>query len=120
MEKVRKYVRKTASWSGDEMSVKVRIPTLLQTITHGIEEADAPAGTVIAVINSLEEVYPGFGEKLIEGDRIKKFINIYVNEEDIRFLQGEQTQAKDGDEIFIIPAIAGGSSNSFSGEEEGL
>ncbi len=96
------------------MSVKVRVPTLLQTITNGMEEIDAPAGTVIAIIEGLDKLYPGFGEKITEGGRVRKFINIYINEDDIRFLQGEQTQAADGDEISIIPAIAGGSSNAFS------
>ncbi len=102
------------------MSVRVRIPTLLRSITCGINEADMAAGTVISIIEGLDRIYPGFEEKITEGGKIKKSINVYVNEVNVRSLQGERTQANDGDEISIIPAIAGGSSNSFSYEEEGL
>ncbi|HTZ17948.1 MAG TPA: MoaD/ThiS family protein [Dissulfurispiraceae bacterium] len=98
------------------MSVKVIIPSFLQTITCGDTEADAPAGNVNDIIRGLDRLYPGFEDKITGDGGIKEFINIYVNDENIRFLQGELTQARDGDEISIIPVIAGGSSNAFSGE----
>ena len=107
---------------GDEMTVKVRIPALLQTFTRGRDEVAVTSGTVIGIIAALDEEYPGIGEKITDGGKVRGFINIYVNEDDIRFLQGEETRVKDGDEVSIIPAIAGGSSNAYQGEmnKEGL
>ena len=90
------------------MSVRVRIPTPLQALTNGREEVDARPASVIDIVRELDESYPGVMARVADDGRIRKFINIYINEDDIRFLQGEQTQAKDGDEITIIPAIAGG------------
>lgn len=90
------------------MAVKVRIPTPLQRLTQGKEEVEGKAGTVIDLINDLESKYPGIAERISEGGKIRRFVNIYVNEEDIRFLQAEQTPVKDGDEVSIVPAIAGG------------
>ncbi len=88
---------------------KVRIPTPLQRLTGGKEEVQASGATVIEVVNALEKQFPGIGERLAEGGKIRRFVNIYVNEEDIRFLKAEQTAVKDGDEVSIVPAIAGGS-----------
>ncbi len=90
------------------MAVKVRIPTPLQRLTHGKEEVEGKSGTIIQLIKELETDYPGILERIVEGDKIRRFVNIYINEEDIRFLQAEQTMVKDGDEVSIIPAIAGG------------
>lgn len=90
------------------MAVKVLIPTPLQRLTQGKENVEAAAGTIIEVVADLDKKYPGFGERISEGGRIRRFVNIYVNEEDIRFLQAENTVVKDGDEVSIIPAIAGG------------
>ena len=88
--------------------VKVRIPTPLQRMTGGKEEVEGKTGTVIDLINDLEVRHPGIAERISEGGKVRRFVNIYVNEEDIRFLQAEQTQVKDGDEVSIVPAIAGG------------
>ena len=105
------------------MAIKVRIPTPLQTLTQGTEEIEVLPGknsellTVSDLIRDLDKAYPGFEEKIIEAGKIRRFINIYVKEEDIRSLQGEQTPVKDGDEVTIIPAIAGGSSNALSEEQ---
>lgn len=90
------------------MAVKVLIPTPLQRLTQGKENVEAAAGTIIELVADLDKKYPGFGERISEGGRIRRFVNIYVNEEDIRFLQAENTVVKDGDEVSIIPAIAGG------------
>ncbi len=90
------------------MAVKVRIPTPLQRLTQGKEEVEGKAGTVMALIQDLDARYPGIGERISEGGKVRRFVNIYVNEEDIRFLQTEQTAVKDGDEVSIVPAIAGG------------
>ena len=90
------------------MAVKVRIPTPLQRLTEGKEEVEGKPGRIIDLINDLDARYPGLGERVSEGGKIRRFVNIYVNEEDIRFLQGEDTEVKDGDEVSIVPAIAGG------------
>ncbi len=90
------------------MAVKVRIPTPLQKLTQGKEEIEGKAGTIIELISDLDMLYPGILERIAEGGKVRRFINIYVNEEDIRFLNAEQTIVKDGDEVSIIPAIAGG------------
>jgi molybdopterin synthase sulfur carrier subunit len=90
------------------MAVKVRIPTPLQRLTGGREEVEAVPGRVIDVVGELDRQFPGMGERISEGGKIRRFVNIYVNEEDIRFLKAEETEVKDGDEVSIVPAIAGG------------
>ncbi|MDP1759419.1 MAG: MoaD/ThiS family protein [Thermodesulfovibrionales bacterium] len=90
------------------MAVKVRIPTPLQRLAQGKEEVEGSPGTIINLVNELEKKFPGIGERISEGGKIRRFVNIYVNEEDIRFLQAEATVVKDGDEVSIVPAIAGG------------
>jgi molybdopterin synthase sulfur carrier subunit len=94
---------------GEDMAVKVRIPTPLQRLTQGKEEVEGTPGTIMNLVKELEEKFPGIGERISEGGKVRRFVNIYVNEEDIRFLQAEATVVKDGDEVSIVPAIAGGS-----------
>jgi molybdopterin synthase sulfur carrier subunit len=91
------------------MAVKVRIPTPLQRLTQGKEEVAGKTGTIIDLVLALDKDYPGIAERISENGKIRRFVNIYLNEEDIRFLSGEATPVKDGDEVSIIPAIAGGS-----------
>jgi molybdopterin synthase sulfur carrier subunit len=91
------------------MAVKVRIPTPLQRLTQGKEEVEGVSGTIIELIQDLDRKFPGIGERISEGGKVRRFVNVYVNEEDIRFLKAEETTVKDGDEISIVPAIAGGS-----------
>lgn len=90
------------------MAVKVKIPVPLQRITQGKEEVEGAAGTVISLINDLDQKYPGLAERISEDGKLRRFVNIYVNEEDVRFMKNEETEVKDGDEVSIIPAIAGG------------
>ncbi|NOX20405.1 MAG: MoaD/ThiS family protein [Nitrospirae bacterium] len=90
------------------MAVKVRIPTPLQRLTEGKAEVEGKPGKIIDLINDLDSRYPGLAERVSENGKIRRFVNIYVNEEDIRFLDGENTEVKDGDEVSIVPAIAGG------------
>ncbi len=92
------------------MAVKVRIPTPLQRLTQGKEEVEAISGKVIELVGDLDKKFPGIGERISENGKIRRFVNIYVNDEDIRFLNAEETVVKDGDEVSIVPAIAGGSS----------
>lgn len=91
------------------MSVIVRIPTPLRKITADQDRVSADGGSVSECINSLEASYPGLKERLCdESGEIRRFVNIYVNGEDVRFLQGLATPLKDGDEVSIVPAVAGG------------
>lgn len=91
------------------MAIVVRIPTPLQRFTQNQSQVEAKGDTVIEVIDDLERTFPGVRERLCDDERgIRKFINVYVNDEDIRFMDGAKTVVKDGDELSIIPAIAGG------------
>jgi molybdopterin synthase sulfur carrier subunit len=90
------------------MTIKVRIPTPLQKLTNGNAEVECSVKNVTELIDALERDYPGMQERLSESGKIRRFINIYVNDEDIRFLNKEDTVLKDGDTISIVPAIAGG------------
>lgn len=91
------------------MSILIRVPTPLRAVTKGQGELTAEATSVQDLIDRLEQDYAGIKARLCEDDgNIRRFINIYVNEEDIRFLQGTATPLKPGDEVSIVPAIAGG------------
>ncbi|HEY1662483.1 MAG TPA: MoaD/ThiS family protein [Verrucomicrobiae bacterium] len=91
------------------MPKKVRIPTPLRKLTNNEELVEVNAPTIGEAIAELQTRFPGIGERLVDekGD-VRRFVNVYVNEEDIRFLKNRETPLKDGDEISIIPAIAGG------------
>ena len=91
------------------MTVTVRIPTPLRTLTGGQEEVNAHGRTVRDVIDDLETHYPGMRERLCDDKGVRRFVNIYANDEDIRFLENLDTELKDGDALQIVPAIAGGS-----------
>lgn len=91
------------------MSVKIRIPTPLQKLTNNQSEVEVSGASVKAVLAALEEKHPGLRERLYdEKGTLRRFINFYVNDEDIRFMKSEETELKDGDELSIVPAIAGG------------
>lgn len=91
------------------MAITVRIPTPLRKLTNNEELVEVNASNVGEAINELQSRYPGIQERLVdESGEIRRFVNVYVNEEDIRFLQNKETALKDNDEISIIPAIAGG------------
>lgn len=92
--------------------VKVRIPTPLQKLTNNQREVEAEASDIRGLLESLEKQFPGIKERICdEQGCLRRFVNIYVNNEDVRFLKGEETELKDGDQISIIPAIAGGASD---------
>jgi len=86
----------------------VRIPTPLRTLTGGSDEVKAAGSTVGAVIADLESKYPGMKDRLLDEKGVRRFVNVYVGDEDIRFLEGLETELKGGEQISIIPAIAGG------------
>jgi MoaD family protein len=91
------------------MSVEVRVPTVLRKHTGGARVVEADGPTVAGVIEQLEQQFPGFKEELInETGQVRQFVNIYVNDEDIRFLDRLETKVGDGDSVAILPAVAGG------------
>jgi len=89
--------------------IKVRIPTPLRPLTKGQGEVEATAANITEMIETLNSAHPGLKDRLCDDKgELRRFVNIYVNEEDIRFLKGKETSLKDGDEVSIVPAIAGG------------
>jgi molybdopterin synthase sulfur carrier subunit len=91
------------------MPVNVRIPTPLRKLTKEKDIVQASGATIQEIIDGLEKEYPGLKERICdERGELRRFVNVYLNDEDIRFAQGRSTPVKDGDEISVIPAIAGG------------
>lgn len=90
------------------MDTIVRIPAALRTLTGGADEVKGSGSTVGAVIEDLETRHPGLKDRLLDEKGVRRFINIYVGEEDVRFTGGLATELKSGDQISIVPAIAGG------------
>lgn len=91
------------------MSVMVRIPTPLRKMTGGKDKVEVESTTLGEMVDTLESTYPGFKERLVdENGDLRYFVNIYVNGEDVRFLQGLETATSTGDEVSIVPAVAGG------------
>ncbi len=88
---------------------KVRIPTPLRKLTNALEVIDAAGATIAEVLENVEKAFPGLKERICdENGQVRRFVNVFVNDEDIRFLQESATPVKDADEISIVPAIAGG------------
>ena len=92
------------------MAVKVRVPTPLRKFTQGADEVSAQGNNVKAIVEDLEKSFPGIKERICdETGKVRRFVNVYVNGDDIRFLQNLETSLKEGDSVSIVPAIAGGS-----------
>ena len=91
------------------MSVTVRVPTTLRTLTAGASEIAVDGATVSEVLDQLEAAHPGFKERLLDGEgQLRRFVNLYVADDDVRFREGMDTAVADGDTVSIIPAVAGG------------
>ena len=91
------------------MSVRVRVPTPLRRFTGGADEISVSGATIAAVVEDLEQHHPGIKERICDDEgKVRRFVNIFVNGDDIRFLSNLDTAVKDGDEVSIVPAIAGG------------
>ncbi len=86
----------------------VRIPTPLRTLTGGKDEVEASGGTIAELVENLESKHPGIRDRLLDEKGVRRFINIFVGDEDIRFLEGLKTELKGNEQISIVPAIAGG------------
>jgi sulfur-carrier protein len=91
------------------MSVTVRVPTTLRTLTAGSSEVAVEGDTVGKVLDNLEAAHPGFKDRLLDGDgSLRRFVNLFVADDDVRFLDGLDTPVPDGETVSIIPAVAGG------------
>jgi molybdopterin synthase sulfur carrier subunit len=91
------------------MAVRVRVPTPLRKFTQGADEVSAQGNNIRAIVDDLDKNFPGIKERICdETGKIRRFVNVYVNGDDIRFLQNLETSLKEGDNISIVPAIAGG------------
>jgi molybdopterin synthase sulfur carrier subunit len=91
------------------MSVTVRVPTTLRTLTGGASEVSVDGATVGQVLQSLEGAHPGFAERLLDdAGGLRRFVNVFVADDDVRFLDGLDTPVPDGETVSIIPAVAGG------------
>ena len=90
------------------MPIEVRIPTILRTYTGGEKAVDANGATLAALIEDLDASHPGLGDRLLENGDLRRFVNVYVNDEDVRFEGGLDAATPDGAQVSIIPAVAGG------------
>ena len=90
------------------MAVEVRIPTILRSLTGEQKAVTAEGGTLSAVIDDLEANHAGLKDRLINDGKLHRFVNVYVNDEDVRFSGGLDTEVADGDSVTILPAVAGG------------
>lgn len=90
------------------MAVEVRIPTILRPYTGGEKAVPAQGATLAEVVADLDSRYPGIGDRLLDEAGLRRFVNVYVNDEDVRFLDGLQTPLRDADSVTILPAVAGG------------
>ena len=90
------------------MAIEVRIPTILRTYTGGEKAVNASGATLAALIEDLEANHPGIKERLIDAGDLRRFVNVYVNDEDVRFTGGLETSLSDGDQVVVLPAVAGG------------
>ena len=90
------------------MAIEVRVPTILRPYTKDAKVVEASGATVAEIIADLEANYPGIGERLMDERGLRRFVNVYLNDEDVRFLQGLETPVADGDSITVLPAVAGG------------
>ncbi len=90
------------------MSISITIPTILRPLTNGEKKVQAQGETVADIIQFLDTQYPGIGERLVKDGQVHRFVNIYVNENDIRFSDGLETRTQTGDSLTVLPAVAGG------------
>jgi sulfur-carrier protein len=90
------------------MSVEVRIPTILRQYTGGEKAVEGSGESLVELIDDLESRHPGLRERLVDEKGLRRFVNVYLNDEDVRFLGGLATTVSDGDNVTVLPAVAGG------------
>ena len=91
------------------MAIEVRIPTFLRSYTGGAKAVEGSGATLDDLLNNLDAAHGGLRERLVDGEKLRRFVNVYLNDEDVRFLGGLETPVKDGDTVTVLPAVAGGS-----------
>ena len=91
------------------MAIEVRIPTILRTYTGGAKVVETSGSTLGELIKNLDAAHAGIGDRLLDGEALRRFVNVYLNDEDVRFLGGLETPVSDGDTVTVLPAVAGGS-----------
>ena len=89
------------------MAIEVRIPTILRSYTGGAKAVESSGTTLDELLNNLDAAHGGLRERLVDGEKLRRFVNVYLNDEDVRFLGGLETPVKDGDTVTVIPAVAG-------------
>jgi sulfur-carrier protein len=92
------------------MAIEVRIPTILRTYTDGAKQVEGNGSTLDELLADLESKHAGLRERLVDDKGLRRFVNVYLNDEDVRFLDGLETPVKDGDTVTVLPAVAGGRS----------
>jgi molybdopterin converting factor small subunit len=90
------------------MAIEVRIPTILRTFTGGAKVVESSGSTLGELIKNLDASHAGIGDRLVDGEALRRFVNVYLNDEDVRFLGGLETPVSDGDTVTVLPAVAGG------------
>jgi molybdopterin converting factor small subunit len=90
------------------MAIEVRIPTILRTYTGGAKAVDGEGTSLAGLIDNLEANHPGLKDRLLDGADLRRFVNIYINDEDVRFMGGLEAPLADGDQVVVLPAVAGG------------
>ncbi|MCW2891507.1 MAG: sulfur-carrier protein [Trebonia sp.] len=90
------------------MAIEVRIPTILRSYTGGAKAVEGSGATLDELLNNLDAAHGGIRERLVDGEKLRRFVNVYLNDEDVRFLGGLETPVKDGDTVTVLPAVAGG------------
>jgi molybdopterin synthase sulfur carrier subunit len=90
------------------MAIEVRIPTILRSYTGGAKSVEGDGSTLDELLNNLDAAHGGLRERLVDGEKLRRFVNVYLNDEDVRFLAGLETPVKDGDTVTVLPAVAGG------------
>jgi molybdopterin synthase sulfur carrier subunit len=94
------------------MAIEVRIPTILRTYTDGAKAVEGNGATLTALIDDLEGNHPGLKGRLLENGDLRRFVNVYINDEDVRFIGGLEAELADGDQVVVLPAVAGGAGTS--------
>lgn len=90
------------------MAIEVRIPTILRSYTGGAKAVEGSGSTLDELLDNLEAAHGGLRDRLVDGEKLRRFVNVYLNDEDVRFLGGLETPVKDGDTVTVLPAVAGG------------
>ena len=90
------------------MAIEVRIPTILRTYTDGAKSVEGAGGSLSELIDNLDANHPGLKDRLLDGPDLRRFVNVYMNDEDVRFIGGLDATLADGDQVVVLPAVAGG------------